>query len=492
MWIARAKPLLQLQTIRRRCSKSPCYVFSFLTYSDVPHKKSPLQETRMRDRFNLYAKGGDGGNGSTSFRRSRHDRRGKPDGGNGGRGGDVILECSTAVWDFSGLQNHVNAGRGGHGTSKNKIGTRGEDKILQVPIGTVIHLKKGEIPSMVEHCSSADLDPWELPGSLSTDQSEVDQLPSSKNTSMTEKVKSTHVAGHLSSCTETTVDQSIGMNQAIRPQSEPTEEIRYNVAELTEEGQRMIVAYGGEGGLGNVCYPNVSMKPKMTKGEVPRVNSIEDEASNDDRSSLRTGLLGSEAVLVLELKSIADVGLVGMPNAGKSTLLGAISRAKPAVGHYAFTTLRPNLGNLNFDDLSITVADIPGLIKGAHQNRGLGHAFLCHIERTKVLAYVVDLAAALDGRKGIPPWEQLKDLVLELEHHQEGLSNRPSLVVANKIDETGAEDVFQELEKRVEGIPIYRVCAVLEEGISEVKAGLKMLVNGDENSSSLNIENIRC
>lgn len=145
MWIARAKPLLQLQTIRRRCSKSPCYVFSFLTYSDVPHKKSPLQETRMRDRFNLYAKGGDGGNGSTSFRRSRHDRRGKPDGGNGGRGGDVILECSTAVWDFSGLQNHVNAGRGGHGTSKNKIGTRGEDKILQVPIGTVIHLTKGEI-----------------------------------------------------------------------------------------------------------------------------------------------------------------------------------------------------------------------------------------------------------------------------------------------------------------------------------------------------------
>lgn len=108
------------------------------------------------------------------------------------------------------------------------------------------------------------------------------------------------------------------------------------------------------------------------------------------------------------------------------------------------------------------------------------------------MAYVVDLAAALDGREGIPPWEQLKDLVLELEHHQEGLSNRPSLVVANKIDETGAEDVFQELEKRVEGVPIYRVCAVLEEGISEVKAGLKMLVNGDENSSSLNIENIRC
>ncbi|XWS71570.1 hypothetical protein CRYUN_Cryun03dG0149200 [Craigia yunnanensis] len=182
----------------------------------------------------------------------------------------------------------------------------------------------------------------------------------------------------------------------------------------------------GKCGVGNVCYPNVSMKPKTTKYEVQRDNTFEDEVSNDDRSSLRA-----------ELKSIADVGLVGMPNAGKSTLLGAISRAKPAVGHYAFTTLRPNLGNLNFDDFSITVADIPGLIKGAHQNCGLGHAFLRRVEHTKVLAYVVDLAAALDGRKGIPPWEQLKDLVLELEHHQEGLSNRPSLVVANKLMRLG-------------------------------------------------------
>ncbi|XVE59419.1 hypothetical protein DITRI_Ditri05aG0044900 [Diplodiscus trichospermus] len=148
MWMGRAKHLFQLQT-SRRCLKSPCYVFSLLSYSDVPDKKTLSQETRMRDRFNLYAKGGDGGSGSTSFRRSRHDRRGKPDGGNGGRRGDVILECSTA-----------NGGRGGHGTSKNKIGTRGEYKVLQVPIGTVIHLKKGEIPSMAEHNSSTDLDPW--------------------------------------------------------------------------------------------------------------------------------------------------------------------------------------------------------------------------------------------------------------------------------------------------------------------------------------------
>ncbi|XVF05320.1 hypothetical protein REPUB_Repub05bG0162200 [Reevesia pubescens] len=156
------------------------------------------------------------------------------------------------------------------------------------------------------------------------------------------------------------------MKQANAPESESLEEIRYNVAELTEQGQRLIVAHGGEGGLGNVCYPNVAMKPRTTKDEVQRDNAFEFDAVNDDRSSLRTGLPGSEAVFVLELKSIADVGLVGMPKAGKSTFLGAISRAKPAIGHYAFTTLRPNLGNLNFNDFSITVADIPGLIKGAH------------------------------------------------------------------------------------------------------------------------------
>jgi len=126
----------------------------------------------------------------------------------------------------------------------------------------------------------------------------------------------------------------------------------------------------------------------------------------------------------------------------------------------------------------VTVADIPGIIKGAHENRGLGHAFLRHIERTKALAYVVDLSSALGDSKGLQPWHQLRDLVFELEQHQPGLSDRSSLIVANKIDENGAEEVFEELKQRIPSVPIFPVCAVLEEGIPELKVGLRELIDG--------------
>ncbi|KAL9235306.1 hypothetical protein vseg_010074 [Gypsophila vaccaria] len=490
----------------------------------------------MIDRFWVNVKGGEGGSGNASVRRSRTNRFGKPDGGNGGRGGDVILKCTSAVWDFRGLRHHINGKRGGNGSSKNQIGTRGEDMVVQVPVGTVIHLVEGDIPSSVE-MSSTGAHPWDAPGTVTPDILGSDEQLSSthkpKNdngddfanisgddTSKNMSSIKAHARGSsvrttsppfLSRGKSTNCEKELILNydgeyscRNIRADtcdleidggfseetSEEEEDItQYNVAELTEDGQQIIIACGGEGGLGSVSSNRHSKRIFKDNNHSFSGNDKVEDCGEEDHPSIRAGLPGSRAALILELKSIADVGLVGIPNAGKSTLLGVISKAKPVVGDYSFTTLRPNLGKLNYDEVSITVADIPGLIRGAHENRGLGHDFLRHIERTKLLVYVVDLAAALGDRKGIPPWEQLRDLVLELEHYREGLSDRPSLLVANKTDENGAEGVLEELQRRVHGIPIYPICAILEEGIPELKAALRQLVTGGE-TGRLRLENI--
>ncbi|XP_072974918.1 probable GTP-binding protein OBGM, mitochondrial [Typha angustifolia] len=519
-------------------SRSSPWFASSLSYSHESAKKgkvAPLQERKMVDRFRLRAKGGEGGNGCCSVRRSRRDRHGRPDGGNGGKGGDVILECSTSVWDFSNLQHHLNAKRGGHGVSKNQIGTRGSDKVAQVPVGTVIHLVSGEVPSFVQNTTIRSLDPWEIPsdvedcpvklvqnkertisGSMvkedfnastpyTKDNCAKSPGPHFTDLRPTDAIKKEvkeymeHAGSHYETPSVKIADETDDDVHQMKLEEEDgydfedveedehfeegeeveEEEVQYSVAELTEPGQRIIVARGGEGGLGNASHTKDFKSRKTFKHELGASNL--EYADDDSMLSPNIGQPGSESVLILELKSIADVGLVGMPNAGKSTLLGVLSKAQPVVGNYAFTTLRPNIGNMNYEDFfSVKVADIPGLIKGAHANRGLGHAFLRHIERTRVLAYVVDLAATLNGKKGIPPWEQLRDLILELEYHQEGLSNRPSLVVANKIDEDGAQYMYEELKRRVQDVLIFPVCAVLGEGVPELKVGLRTLVDGNE------------
>ena len=188
------------------------------------------------------------------------------------------------------------------------------------------------------------------------------------------------------------------------------------IVDLAEIGQEFMIARGGRGGRGNTRF-----------------------ASNFNRAprEAESGEPGEERVIFLELKTIADVGLVGYPNAGKSTLLRALSSARPKVAPYPFTTLNPVVGVVEYPDFyRLTVADIPGLIDGAHANVGLGHAFLKHIERTHVLVFVLDMGGG-DGRL---PWEDLRHLQDELELYIKGLSKRPALIVANKMDLPASEE----------------------------------------------------
>lgn len=223
------------------------------------------------------------------------------------------------------------------------------------------------------------------------------------------------------------------------------------VADLDVHGAQYKAAQGGQGGVGNRSFAS-------STNQIPR------EAT--------PGTEGSEAALELELKIVADIGLVGYPNAGKSTLLSALTGAEPETAAYPFTTLTPNIGVMSTSDYeTLTLADIPGLIEGAHQNVGLGHAFLRHIERTRALAFVLDLAAT----DGVSPADALSSLREELEHYLPGLSQRPSIIIGNKIDEPMAAENLEELREFVD-VPVYPICAILEEGTDVVRVQLKELL----------------
>ena len=220
--------------------------------------------------------------------------------------------------------------------------------------------------------------------------------------------------------------------------------------DLTEPDQEVVVCRGGAGGYGNPHFlTNENRSPKYaTRGRKGETREFE-----------------------LELKTIADIGLVGMPNAGKSTLLGAISNAHPKQADYAFTTLHPFVGTVDFaDTYQLTVADIPGLIEGAHKNIGLGHAFLRHVERAKILVYVVDLS-------GEAPWKDLQTLQSELEAYRPGLTKRQSLIVANKADQVRrAKDNLEQLQAAVTDIPIVTVSARYEKNILKLTSTMRKMV----------------
>ena len=218
------------------------------------------------------------------------------------------------------------------------------------------------------------------------------------------------------------------------------------LADLTDEGQRVLVAQGGHGGRGNSRF-----------------------VSSTNRAPRRTepGQPGEEKFLRLQLKLIADVGLVGFPNAGKSTLISRISAARPKIADYPFTTLTPNLGVVSMsDDRGFVVADVPGLIEGAHQGVGLGHQFLRHIVRTKVLVHLVDVSSA-SGRDPVEDFDVIRE---ELRRFDPKVAAKPQIVAANKIDALDDPERVEALEKHVKKarLPFYRISGVTGDGVDEL------------------------
>ncbi len=333
------------------------------------------------DRIKVFVEAGSGGRGSVSFRREKFVPKGGPDGGDGGRGGDVILRADPQVDSLTDLfyQPLIKAKSGGHGMGKKMAGRSAVDKIVKVPMGTVVYRA------------------------------------------------------------EDATNASYGSQ-------EPYEE--KPLVDLTVEGQEFVICHGGDGGKGNVHF-------KSSRNRAPREYTEGEE--------------GEQGHFLFELRTIADAGLVGYPNAGKSTLLRKVSAAKPKVAAYPFTTLHPIIGVVDLDEYRrVTIADIPGLIEGAHRGVGLGHEFLRHITRCRIFLFVVDIA----GSEARDPVNDMKSLRREIDLYDSRLSERPWFIVANKIDLPDADENLKRLRKDFRKIEIVPVSAAKGEGIDALKEKL--------------------
>lgn len=242
------------------------------------------------------------------------------------------------------------------------------------------------------------------------------------------------------------LELAVPIGTLVYEKSPEGDESRQLLADLAHEGDRVLVAHGGRGGMGNARFAT-------STNRAPR--------------KVQPGEPGEEKLLRLELKLLADVGLVGFPNAGKSTLISRISAARPKIANYPFTTLTPNLGVVTLGgDRSFVVADVPGLIEGAHRGLGLGHQFLRHLERTKVLVHLVDVSSA----SGRDPVDDLDTVRRELELFQPTLAAKPQIVAANKIDALDDEQRVAALKRRASKLklPFFRISGVTGAGVTEL------------------------
>ena len=322
------------------------------------------------DEATIQVRAGDGGDGCVSFRREKYIAFGGPDGGDGGDGGSVILEADSSIntlVDFRHARKFV-AKRGGNGMGRNCTGKSGDDLVVRVPVGTIVH-------------------------------------------------------------------------------EEDTGEL---IGDLVRDGQQLVVAKGGFHGIGNTRF-------KSSTNRAPR--------------QFKPGTPGEKRSLHLELKLLADVGLLGMPNAGKSTLIRAVSAARPRVADYPFTTLYPNLGVVSVSEhRSFVMADVPGLIEGAAEGAGLGIQFLKHLSRTSLLLHLVDMGPLGD------PVNEVTALAAELVRFSEELAGRERWLILNKLDLVPADEREQRCQEVVSTLgwqgPVFAISALAHEGTDKLSAAV--------------------
>ena len=320
-----------------------------------------MQSGSFLDRVKIYVTAGKGGDGCMSFRREKFIEFGGPNGGCGGKGGDVLIQGESNLTTLLELayNPHIEAQNGEKGGTYNKTGRGGEDKIIRVPLGTLVY-KDGQL-----------------------------------------------------------------------------------LGDITAQGQQLLVARGGMGGRGNQSF-------KTRNNTCPHMAEL--------------GQPGEEVTLILELKVLADLGLVGFPNAGKSTFLTAISSARPKIADYPFTTLNPNLGITMHKGTSFATADIPGIIEGASEGKGLGHQFLKHIERTRVLLHLVDP----DGFDGMDAVQSVKVIEQELKQFDKELAKKPRIIAVNKADLPSAQKAYEQLKKKYKKNPVLLMSAATGQGVKQV------------------------
>ena len=328
-----------------------------------------MAESNFVDYVKIYCRSGKGGRGSSHFRRAKYIPKGGPDGGNGGRGGHIYLRGNRNYWTLLHLKydRHIMATNGESGGAKRSFGKDGQDKIIEVPCGTVVY----------------DAETGEF------------------------------------------------------------------ICDVTEDGQKVMLLKGGKGGLGNWNF-------RTATNQAPRY--------------AQPGEPAQERFVILQLKLLADVGLVGFPNAGKSTLLSVLSAAKPKIANYPFTTLEPNLGIVSYrDNRSFIMADIPGIIEGASEGKGLGLRFLRHIERVRLIVHIVDIS----GSEGRDPYDDYVKIRKELATYSEKLAQTPEIVVASKADLLTDDKAVGEFAAKI-GKKVYTVSAVTHQGLDEL---LKVMKN---------------